>query len=101
MDRREAILRELNVYPLWVRRNATAPVAVKQPVPETVQEAAHLVKKEVSRLGGGEADTQRSAMGIVALNPSYGLNGLNRAIIETDLPSPISARSNRRPDWLP
>jgi uracil-DNA glycosylase family 4 len=47
------------------------PGAVEQPLPEAVREAEHLEKKEASRLGGGEADTQRSAMGIVALNPSY------------------------------
>jgi uracil-DNA glycosylase len=34
MDRREAILRELNVYPLWVRRNQPAPVAAEQPAPK-------------------------------------------------------------------
>jgi DNA polymerase len=69
MDRREAILRELNVYPLWVRRN--------QPVPVEAEQHAHVLP--ASRLGGGEADTQRSAMGIVepvlseveGLNPSY------------------------------
>lgn len=27
MDRNEAVLRELNLYPLWVRRNAPAPIA--------------------------------------------------------------------------
>src|SRR5450759_4816092 len=69
MDSREAILRELNVYPLWVRRNRPVPVEAEQP--------AHVLP--ASRLGGGEADTQRSAMGIVepvlseveGLNPSY------------------------------
>ena len=63
MDRREAILRELNLYPQWKLRD--------QPAPEAVREAEHLEKKEASRLGGGEADTQRSAMGIAALNPSH------------------------------
>ncbi len=48
MDRREAVLRELNLYPLWQRQNQPAQAAT---------DAA-------SRLGGGEADTQRSAMGI-------------------------------------
>jgi len=35
MDRNEAMLRELNLYPQWVRRNAPAPVAAEQPVPVT------------------------------------------------------------------
>jgi len=69
MDRREAILRELNLYPQWVRR--------KQPVPVEAEQHAHVLP--ASRLGGGEADTQRSAMGIAepvlsaveGLNPSY------------------------------
>ncbi|MCR4304715.1 MAG: uracil-DNA glycosylase [Gallionella sp.] len=56
MNRREAVLRELNLYPLWQRRNQPAQVATDA---------------VASRLGGGEADTQRSAMGIAALNPSY------------------------------
>jgi DNA polymerase len=33
MDRREAVLRELNLYPQWVRRNEPAPVSAEQPVP--------------------------------------------------------------------
>jgi uracil-DNA glycosylase len=35
MDRREAMLRELNLYPQWVRRNQPAPVPAEQPVPMT------------------------------------------------------------------
>lgn len=69
MDRNEAVLRELNLYPLWKRRGAPAPVAAEQPVPVAVEQRAHVLP--ASRLGGGEADTQRPAMGIVALNPSY------------------------------
>jgi DNA polymerase len=34
MDKREAILRELNLYPQWVRRNQPAPLAVEQQAPE-------------------------------------------------------------------
>lgn len=34
MDRREAMLRELNLYPQWVRRNQPAPVAAEQAVPK-------------------------------------------------------------------
>lgn len=37
MDRREAMLRELNLYPQWVRRNQPAPVAAEQRVPITEQ----------------------------------------------------------------
>jgi uracil-DNA glycosylase len=33
MDRREATLRELNLYPQWVRRNQPAPVAAVHPAP--------------------------------------------------------------------
>ncbi len=40
MDRREAILRELNLYPLWQRRGKPAPV-------ETAVEAAHSVSSHV------------------------------------------------------
>ena len=60
MDRREAVLRELNVYPLWQRRALPVPTEVEQPA--QVMPA--------SEPGGGEADTRRAEMGIVALNPS-------------------------------
>ena len=48
MDRREAVLRELNLHPLWVRRNQPAPVpaqqdvpaAAEKPVPEAIPVAA-------------------------------------------------------------
>src|SRR5471032_2686716 len=33
MDRREAILRELNLYPQWVRRGQTAPLEAGQQLP--------------------------------------------------------------------
>jgi uracil-DNA glycosylase family 4 len=79
MDRREAILRELNLYPQWKLRNQPAPkagnplsveaevelmppVAAEQPLPEAVREAELIEKEEAGRLGGGEADTQRSAI---------------------------------------
>ena len=75
--RDEAVLRELNLHPLWVRRGVPA-----------VSEIAPVAATAESRLGGGEADTQRqspsvdastssindtqqSAMGIAALHPSY------------------------------
>ena len=75
MDRREAVLRELNLYPQWVRRSHNVAVA-EAPAPALIAEdveavATATVIEPASRLGGGEADTQRSAMGIVALNPSY------------------------------
>lgn len=74
MDRREAILRELNVYPLWKRRGQPAPDPAEKLAPVLPADDKPLPGKPAaaSRLGGGEADTQRSAMGIVALNPSYG-----------------------------
>src|SRR3989338_1281725 len=34
MDRQEAVLRELNLYPLWKRRNQSAPVAAELHAPE-------------------------------------------------------------------
>ena len=75
MDRREAVLRELNLYPQWVRRG--------EPVSETVQLVAAVVEvaataalpealhqmPTTSRLGGSAADTQQSAMGMVTLSP--------------------------------
>lgn len=80
MDRREAVLRELNLYPLWQRRNQLAPVAAQEPTAVTA----------ASRLGGGEADTQRLAMGIAALNPSY-----------IDSPEPAEAVVGLKPDLQP
>lgn len=40
MDRREAILRELNLYPQWVRRKQPAPVITEHPAPATAEVAA-------------------------------------------------------------
>jgi uracil-DNA glycosylase family 4 len=62
--RDENVLRELNLYPLWVRRDTPLADAPEPPIPVAETQA-------VRRLGGGEADTQQSAIGIVALNPSY------------------------------
>jgi DNA polymerase len=62
--RDENVLRELNLYPLWVRRGTSVADAPEVSVPVAETQAA-------CRLGGGEADTQQSAMGIAALNPSY------------------------------
>ena len=36
MDRREAVLRELNLYPLWVRRDQPAPITTEAPAVELV-----------------------------------------------------------------
>ena len=47
MNRREAVLRELNLYPQWARRSQPAQVA------------ADVV---ASRLGGGEAEIKESAI---------------------------------------
>lgn len=54
MDRREAVLRELNLYPLWQRRGEPAPGTAQEPMPVTA----------------GEADIQQSTIGTAALNPS-------------------------------
>jgi uracil-DNA glycosylase family 4 len=97
MDKREAILRELNLYPQWVLRNQPAPKAGNPlsaaadveltplvaelevvSVVETV-EMPEVPQTVATSLSGGEADTdadndpdtRQSAMGIVALNPSY------------------------------
>jgi len=65
--RDEVVLREFNLYPLWVRRDV--PVLTN---PNSVPSVAviEMQPESSSRLGGGEADTQQSAMGIAALNPS-------------------------------
>lgn len=40
MDRSEAVLRELKLYPQWVRRNPPAPVLAEQPEPITAEAEA-------------------------------------------------------------
>ncbi|MDO8292040.1 MAG: uracil-DNA glycosylase [Gallionella sp.] len=40
MDRSEAVLRELKLYPQWVRRNQPAPVLAEQPAPITPEAEA-------------------------------------------------------------
>ena len=66
MDRNESVLRELNLYPLWVRRDM--PVAEKvQEVrvpPEQAAAQEDIPVAQDSRLGGGEADTQQPALGV-------------------------------------
>jgi len=54
MDRNEAILRELNLYPQWVRRDMPAPVAeesalvlAKQPVPVVIEQPLAEQPKDV------------------------------------------------------
>jgi len=51
MDRHEAILRELNLYPQWVRRKQPAPVSEEQPAPVTdspsVLEADRISEQQV------------------------------------------------------
>jgi DNA polymerase len=41
MDRREAMLRELNLYPQWVRRTQVVPVLAEAHVPEVAQTVIH------------------------------------------------------------
>ena len=92
MDRNEAILRELKLYPLWRRRGAPAPVAAQEPTAVTA----------ASRLGGGEADTQQSAMGIAVLNPSYVdcPEPAEAVGLKPDLqPSPVSGSDLSEFDW--
>jgi uracil-DNA glycosylase family 4 len=47
MDRNEAILRELNLYPQWVQRNMPAPVVAEQYVPIVAVQRAHEVPADV------------------------------------------------------
>lgn len=57
MDRREAMLREMNLYPLWVRR--------EQPV--AAREEAHMVEvSDVHELGAGVAETDAAAALVAA-----------------------------------
>jgi len=48
MDRREAMLRELNLYPLWVRRDQPAPKAGNPLPAETIAESAPPVVDELT-----------------------------------------------------
>lgn len=65
MDRQEAVLRELNLYPLWKRRGEPAPaeipvepaaVPAEQPAPEAVAEPA---RTEVGATRGGEQSREQ------------------------------------------
>jgi uracil-DNA glycosylase len=47
MDRNEAMLRELNLYPQWVRRNMPAPVVVEQSKPVLEEQCAHVLPADV------------------------------------------------------
>jgi DNA polymerase len=82
--RDEAVLRELNLYPLWVRRalpEAEAAGSAVAVVEALSVPASSVVEPEAQRrLGGGEADTQQSTMmGIVepVLSAVKGLNQSN------------------------
>ena len=68
MDRNEAVLRELNLYPLWVRRGKPVPDATQEAVPvaEAVVSPVNPDSPLASRPGGGEANTQRRATGYAA-----------------------------------
>jgi uracil-DNA glycosylase family 4 len=48
MDRREAMLRELNLYPQWVRRNQPAPVSAEQPAPVSAEQPVPITEQLVS-----------------------------------------------------
>lgn len=85
--RDEAALRELNLYPLWVRRGipATVDAVPATSAPAMEQQAAAPVPDELpSKPAEGQTDTRQSAAGFVkpvpsadeGLNPS-GLNLLN------------------------
>ena len=78
MDQREAILRELNVYPLWVRKN--------QPVP--------------SRLGGGEAETEihTEAETHIETETQQPAPGVSRAIVALNPSSASTASSASWPE---
>jgi DNA polymerase len=45
MDRHEAVLRELNMYPLWVRREQPAPIVAEIPVRELTAENSQVAAK--------------------------------------------------------
>jgi DNA polymerase len=61
MDRNEAVLRELNLYPQWVRRNRPAPVVAEQSAPE------ELLSVHTGLVGGHGAsnavDSRRASTG--------------------------------------
>ncbi|MDD5300719.1 MAG: uracil-DNA glycosylase [Gallionella sp.] len=52
MDRNEAVLRELNLYPQWVRRNPPAPVVAEQSVPVTAEVEAIAPAAAVAPVSG-------------------------------------------------
>jgi uracil-DNA glycosylase family 4 len=57
MDRREAVLRELNLHPRWVRRNQPAPVPAQQDIPakQDVPAAAEKPVPEAIPVAAGQA----------------------------------------------
>ncbi|MBI5626515.1 MAG: hypothetical protein HY935_04845, partial [Nitrosomonadales bacterium] len=59
MDRREAVLRELNLYPLWVRRNLPALEEPRSVRPELVE--GHEAQMSVD---SGQASTSSARTGI-------------------------------------
>ena len=64
MDRREAILRELNLYPLWVRRDRPAPMAGDPPPAEVTAESAPPVVAEITTHEvSADADTSTAVPG--------------------------------------
>ena len=118
--RDENVLRELNLYPLWVRKGGAAqtdqtPVEVSTPI--EAQSFAEGVPE--SRLGGGEADTRQSMMGIAqpvlskveGLNPSYSssldwpelkqqVKGCNACKLRAGCTQTVFGVGDENADWL-
>jgi uracil-DNA glycosylase family 4 len=70
MDRREAILRELNLYPLWVRRDRPAPTAGNPlPVEAVAESVPPVVAGLEAQIVSADADTSISV-------PDTALDGL-------------------------
>ena len=70
MDRREAVLRELNLYPEWARRGRPAPMT-QEIVASELTETETKIEAQAQAQAQAPAPAPASAMGIVALNPSY------------------------------
>jgi len=70
MDRREAVLRELNLYPIWVRRDRLAPKADDPPPAEVIAEPAPPV---ADKLRSPEVSTGTDTLTVV---PNSMLDGL-------------------------
>jgi DNA polymerase len=113
MDRQEAVLRELNLYPLWQRRGEIAPATAQAESEAGLQQPAMGIAEPVlsadeglnpsnegspieGRLGGGEADTQQSVMDIAALDPSCASSPTLAAA--DSVPATIATTGNKERD---